>query len=184
MAWKVDSVHSAIEFAVKHMMVSTARGRFEKFDITVDLDEGQPELAAITAVIDAASINTREEKRDAHLRSADFFNVEKYPTITFKSTKVTQEGPDNFTIAGDLTMLDITHPVVFKAHSEGQSKHPWAGHQVWGFSAETTINRKDWGLSYNMALETGGFMVADQIKITLDVELAQEAAVALAAATA
>src|SRR5690242_14265195 len=104
MSWKVDSTHSSIEFSVKHMMISTARGRFEKFDLTVDLDENRPELAAITATIDAASINTREEKRDAHLRSADFFEVEKYPTITFRSTKIEQKGADDFNIYGDLTI--------------------------------------------------------------------------------
>ena len=174
MAWKVDAAHSSVEFAVRHMMISTVRGRFEKFDITVDLDANRPELAAISAVIDTASINTREEKRDAHLRSADFFDAENYPQITFKSTKVQPKGDEDFLITGDLTIRGETHPVTFKAHSEGQGKSPF-GYTAWGFSASTTINRKDWGLNWNVALETGGWLVADEIKINLEVELAQQA---------
>ena len=174
MTWKVDTAHSSVEFAVRHMMISTVRGRFEKFDITVDLDENRPELASISATIDTASINTREEKRDAHLRSADFFDAEKYPQITFKSTKVEPKGDENFLITGDLTIRGETHPVTFKARSEGRGKSPF-GYTAWGFSASTTINRKDWGLNWNVALETGGWLVADEIKINLEVELAQQA---------
>ena len=183
MAWNIDSAHSSVEFSAKHMMISTVRGRFEKFDITVDVDENRSELASITATVDATSINTREEKRDAHLRSADFFDAEQYPTITFRSTKVEQKGDDDFLITGDLTIKGVTHPVTFKAHSEGQGKSPF-GFTAWGFSASTTINRKDWGLNWNVALETGGWLVADDIKINLEVELVQEAAVPAAKAEA
>jgi len=183
MTWKVDSAHSSIEFAVKHMMISTVRGRFEKFDITVDVDENRPELASINATVEVPSISTREEKRDAHLRSADFFDAEQYPTLTFRSTKVERKGDEDFLITGDLTIKGVTHPVTFKAHSEGQGKSPF-GFTAWGFSATTTINRKDWGLNWNVALETGGVLVADDIKINLEVELVQEAAVPAAKAEA
>ena len=183
MAWKVDKAHSSIEFAVKHMMISTVRGRFENFDITVEMDEHQPELAQITATIDTASISTREEKRDAHLRSGDFFDAEQFPQIKFRSTQVKQQGHDDFLITGDLTIRDETHPVTFKAHSEGHSKSPF-GYSAWGFSATATINRKDWGLNWNVALETGGWLVADEIKINMEVELIQEAAVPAAQAEA
>jgi polyisoprenoid-binding protein YceI len=183
MTWKVDKVHSSIEFAVRHMMISTVRGRFENFDITVDVDENRPELAAIEATVETASINTREPQRDAHLRSADFFDAEQYPTLTFRSTKVQQKGDDEFLITGDLTIRGETHPVTFKAHSEGRGKSPF-GHTAWGFSASTAINRKDWGLNWNVALETGGWLVADEIKVNLEVELVQQAAVPAAQAEA
>jgi polyisoprenoid-binding protein YceI len=147
------------------------------------MDENQPELASITAIIDTASISTCEEKRDAHLRSADFFDAETHPQMTFRSTRVQQQGNDDFLITGDLKIRGETHPVTFKAHSEGRSKSPF-GFTAWGFSATATINRTDWGLNWNVALETGGWLVADEIKINMEVELIQEAAVPAAQAEA
>lgn len=176
MTWKVDKAHSSIEFAVRHMMISTVRGRFENFDITVDVDENQPELARIDATVEAASLSTREPQRDTHLRSPDFFNAEQYPTLTFHSTKVEQKGDDDFLITGDLTIRGETHPVTFKAHSEGRGKSPF-GFTAWGFSATTTINRKDWGLNWNVALEAGGVLVSEKVTISIDGQVFQPAQV-------
>ena len=170
MAWTVDGPHSSVEFAAKHMMISTVRGRFETFDIKVNLNEANIEQSSVEATIDAATISTRDARRDAHLRSADFFDAEQYPQITFRSTQVKQTGKDTYTITGDLTIRGEAHQVTFKAESAGRGKDPW-GNEHWGFSAETTINRKDWNLNWNVALETGGWLVGDQIKITLDLEL-------------
>jgi polyisoprenoid-binding protein YceI len=170
MAWTLDNAHSSVGFSAKHMMISTVRGGFETFDITANIDEANIAQSTITATIDAASISTREARRDGHLRSADFFDVEQYPTITFRSTKVEQKGADEYQITGDLTIKGVTHPAVFKVESEGRGVDPW-GNEHWGFSAQATINRKDWGLNWNVALETGGWLVGDQIKINLDMEL-------------
>jgi polyisoprenoid-binding protein YceI len=170
MAWTLDSAHSSIGFSVKHMMISTARGGFEKFDIKTNINEANITQSSIEVAIDAASINTREARRDAHLRSADFFDVEQYPTITFRSTKIEATGGNEYKITGDLTIKDTTHPVTFAVESAGRGKDPW-GNEHWGFSGETTINRKDWGLNWNVALETGGWLVSDNIKINLDLEL-------------
>jgi len=164
-------------------LLELVRGRFTQFTGTVELDDNDITRSKVRAEIVAASISTNEAKRDAHLRSADFFDAENYPTITFKSTKVQPKGDEDFLITGDLTIRGATHPVTFKAHSEGQSKSPF-GFTAWGFSATTTINRKDWGLNWNVALETGGVLVADDIKINLEVELVQQADVPAAKAEA
>ena len=185
MAWVIDQAHSAVEFSAKHMMISTVRGGFEKFDITANIDEQNIGRSTIEATVDVASINTRDARRDGHLRSADFFDAETYPTLTFRSTKIEQKGHDKYSITGDLTIKDTTHAVTFSVESEGRGKDPW-GNEHWGFSADTTINRKDWGLNWNVALETGGVLVGDQIKIHLELELvpAQEEASVAAEAQA
>ena len=183
MAWTLDTPHSAVEFSVKHMMISTARGRFDSFQITANVDETDLAQSTIAATIDVASINTRDAKRDGHLRSADFFDAEQYPTITFRSTAITPRGRDTYALTGDLTIKDVTQPVTFTVQSTGQSKDPW-GNQHWGFNAETTINRKTWNLGWNVALETGGFLVGDDVKISLDLELVPAPPAAAASATA
>jgi len=185
MAWVADAAHSAVEFSAKHMMISTVRGGFEKFSITANVDEQNVEQSTIEATVDVASINTRDARRDGHLRSADFFDAETYPTLTFRSTKIEQQGQDKYAITGDLTVRDTTHPVTFNFESEGRGKDPW-GNEHWGFSGNATINRKDWGLNWNVALETGGVLVGDQIKIQIDLELvpAPEAASVAAEAEA
>lgn len=177
--WQIDGSHSAVEFAVKHMMVSRTKGRFAKFDGHVELDEQNLANSSVAVVIDVASIDTNDEKRDEHLRGADFFDIENYPKITFTSTKVTARGGDTFEVVGDLTIKDVTQPVVMKVEAQGAGTSPW-GQQVAGYEASTSVNRKDFGLTWNVALETGGFLVGDEIKIALEIELVKQAAQAAA----
>ena len=180
-SWKIDGAHSAVEFVVKHMMVSRTKGRFTKFDGTIELDEQNLANSSVTVEIDVTSIDTHDEKRDEHLRSADFFDAENYPTITFASTKIVPQGGDKFQVVGDLTIKGVTEQVVLEAEKTGMNTSPW-GQQVVGFEAATGISRKDFGLTWNVALETGGFLVGDSIKINLEVEaIKQEAAVSAAA---
>ena len=168
--WKIDSAHTEAAFAVKHLMISTARGRFGAVEGTVEFDPSDQANASAQVTIDAATIDTREAQRDAHLRSADFFDVEKYPTLAFKSRTVTGIAGDSFKLVGDLTIKDITREVVLDVTSHGFEKDPWGGERT-GFSAETSISRKEFGLLWNQILETGGLAVGDVVKITLDVEL-------------
>lgn len=180
MTWTVDPAHSAVEFTAKHMMFTTVRGHFNKFEITLNLNEDHIEQSSVEATVDLASISTRDEKRDAHLRSADFFDAETHPQMTFRSTKITPTSKDQFDITGILTIKGVSNEVVFHGRSEGQGKSPW-GSEVRSYSAETTLNRKDWGLNWNVALETGGVLVSDQIKVTLDIEAVKSAPVAATA---
>jgi polyisoprenoid-binding protein YceI len=169
MNWTIDGSHSLAEFSVRHMMVSTVKGRFQKVSGNIVWDETNPAASSVEATIDATSITTHDEKRDGHLASADFFEVEKYPTITFKSTKVEAKHSDEFKVTGDLTMHGITKEVTLEVEYNGSGKNPW-GMTVAGFTAKTSINRKDYGLNWNVALETGGMLVSDKINITLEVE--------------
>ena len=171
--WKIDAAHSQVEFAVRHMMIATVRGRFAGVTGTVITDESDPGKAEVDVVIDVDSIDTREAKRDAHLKSADFFDVEKHPTITFKSTRVTGLKGDEFKLVGNLTIHGVTREVTLDVTSEGRAKDPWGGERA-GYSAVTRINRKDFGLTWNQALETGGLLVGDEIKIALDLELVRQ----------
>jgi polyisoprenoid-binding protein YceI len=168
--WKIDPSHSQVEFAVRHLMISTVRGRFAGVQGTVVTDDADPAKAVVDVVIDAGSIDTREPQRDAHLRSADFFDVEKYPAITFKSTRVTDVKSDTFKLVGDLTMHGVTREVTLDVTAEGRGKDPWGGERA-GYSAVARISRKDFGLTWNQVLETGGIAVGDEIKISLDLEL-------------
>lgn len=170
MAWQIDHAHSHISFTARHMMISKVRGTFEKFSGEINFDEDNPTNSTAYVEIDLSSINTREEKRDAHLRSADFFNVDEYPTMTFKSTRVEQIEPNKGKLYGDLTIRGITKPVVLDVEYHGLQKSPWGQEQA-GFSATATINRKDWELNWNVALETGGWLVGDTIQIEIDLEL-------------
>ena len=151
-------------------MISTVRGTFERFSGTVEADEANPTAALVDVQIEVASINTRDEKRDAHLRSPDFFDVDTYPSISFKSKRVERTNDDTGKLIGDLTIKDVTREVVLDVEYAGQSRSPW-GTTSAGFSATTKINRKDWGLNWNVALETGGVLVADEVKIHIEVEL-------------
>ena len=173
MAWVIDTAHSEIQFSVKHMMISTVRGGFSKFSGTVEADEQNPTAAKVDVQIDVASINTRDEKRDAHLRSPDFFDAEQFPYITFTSKRVEQLDANHGKLVGDLTIKGTTHEVALDFEFAGQAKSPW-GTTSAGFSAETKINRKDWGLNWNVALETGGWLVGDQITINIEVELVKQ----------
>jgi polyisoprenoid-binding protein YceI len=173
MSWKIDAAHTLVEFSVKHMMLSTVRGRFNNFSGTLNLDEQHPERSFIEGAVEAASIDTREPNRDGHLRSADFFDIEKYPMIKFRSTRIEKVGPDQFKVTGDLTIKKVTRPITFDVTSLGQGKDPF-GNTHWGFSAKTTLNRKDFDLNWNVALETGGWLVGDEIKINIELEAVRQ----------
>jgi polyisoprenoid-binding protein YceI len=173
MAWQIDSAHSEIQFSARHMMIATVRGRFTQFSGTIEADEENPTAAQVNVQIDTASIDTGNEQRDTHLRSADFLNVEQYPHITFKSTKVEWLDENQGRLHGELTIRDVTKPVVLDVEYAGMAKSPW-GTTSAGFSAQTKINCKDWGLNWNVALETGGWLVSDEIKINIEVELVKQ----------
>lgn len=172
MKWNIDLSHSTAEFSVRHMMITNVKGRFGKFEGTVEYDPAHPELSKFEATLDAASIDTRDEKRDAHLRSADFFDADNHPKLTFKSTEIKKTG-DGFTAVGDLTIRGITKPITLEIEGPTEpSKDPWGNTRV-GASAHAKINRKDWGLNWNAALEAGGVLVGETVKITLEVSLVQ-----------
>ncbi|WNG34223.1 polyisoprenoid-binding protein [Archangium minus] len=176
----IDSAHSAAQFSVKHMMVSNVRGAFSKVTGKANIDEKDITKSTVEATIDATTINTNEPKRDEHLRSADFFDTAKYPTITFKSTKVQKAGA-NLKVTGDLTMHGVTKPVVLNVEGfTTESKDPW-GNIKRGGTATTKINRKDFGLGWNSVLETGGVAVGEEVSITLDLELNKKQAAPAAA---
>jgi polyisoprenoid-binding protein YceI len=178
--YEIDSGHSSAAFAVKHMMVSTVRGAFPKVTGSANIDEKDLTKSTIEATIDATSINTNEPKRDEHLRSPEFFDTAKYPTITFKSTKVAKAGK-NLKVTGDLTLHGVTKPVVLDVEGfTTESKDPW-GNFKRGGSATTKINRKDFGLSWNSAIETGGVAVGEEVTITIDLELNKKQAAPAAA---
>lgn len=168
--WQVDPTHSHAEFAVRHLMISTVKGRFAEVTGTLIGDDTDPESASIELTIPVAGIDTRENQRDAHLRSADFFEAETYPAIRFRSTRITGAGAGTFTVTGDLTIRDVTKPITLTVESGGRGKDPWGGERI-GFSTSTKINRKDFGLHWNLALETGGVVVGDEVKISVELEL-------------
>jgi len=172
--WKIDPVHSGAEFKVKHMMISNVKGQFTAVSGVATLDETDVTKSRIEATIDAASINTRDVQRDAHLKSADFFDVEKFPTLSFKSKRVARAGGDELAVTGDLTIHGVTREVTFDVEGPTlPAKDPWGNTRV-GVSATTKISRKDYGLTWNAGLETGGFLVGDDVTVTLDVEFVKE----------
>ena len=169
--WDLDPAHSEIEFAVRHMMVTTVRGQFKKFAVTTNFDEAHPELSTVEAHIDASSIETGMDARDAHLRSGDFFDAAKYPELVFRSTGMKKVGAD-YAIEGELTMHGETRPVTLSAEIGGIVPDMKGGRRA-GFSASTKISRKEWGLTWNGALESGGVLVGDEVKITMDLAVVQ-----------
>ena len=173
--WSFDTVHSSIGFSVRHLMISKVRGHFGKWSGTFDYDESDPTRSKLAVRIDAASIDTREEKRDAHLRSPDFLDAEKFPEIAFTSTRIERAGGDDFVVDGDLTIHGVTRPVQLKVEGLGRTKDPWGGERV-GFSATTGINRKEFGLAWNVALETGGVLVGEKIDINIEIEAVRASA--------
>lgn len=176
--YQLDPAHSSAHFVVRHMMISNVRGTFTKLEGTVEYDPEKPTETKIDAAIDAASISTREPQRDAHLRSADFLDVEKYPTITFRSKRVEPEGEGEGKVTGDLTIHGVTREVTLNVEGPTpETKDPW-GNLRRGAAATTKIKRSDFGLTWNAALETGGFLVGDEIKIEIEVELVKPAAAA------
>jgi len=166
--YRIDKAHSEVVFQVRHLLTKV-RGRFSDFEGEIVYDEQNPERSSVNVTIKAASVDTNEPDRDTHLRSADFFDVEKFQTLTFKSTRITRKGNDSFDATGDLTIHGVTRPVALSATYLGKAKDPWGNERI-AFEAETTINRKNFGLLWNAALETGGFLVGDQVKISLSVQ--------------
>ena len=164
----IDKAHSEVTFQVRHLL-SKVRGRFSDFKGTIEYDEENPERSLVNVDVHAASIDTSERDRDAHLRSADFFDAEKIPALTFRSTGIQRNGDGTFALAGDLTIHGVTRSVSFEASLLGKAKDPW-GNERLAFEAETTINRKDFGLTWNAALETGGFLVGDEVTISVSVQ--------------
>ena len=168
--WNIDPAHSIAEFKVKHMMISNVKGRFTGIKGALTLDEADVLNSRVEASVDAATVNTHEPQRDAHLKSADFFDVEKFPTLSFKSTRIARSGDGDLAVAGDLTIHGVTRKVVFTVEGPtAAAKDPWGNLRV-GLTASTKINRKDFGLTWNAALETGGILVGDEVTITLDVQ--------------
>lgn len=174
MTWQIDSAHSHIYFTARHMMISKVRGQFESFSGEVNYDEENPTRTTVDIQIDTASLNTKEGQRDGHLKSPDFLDVVNYPVVRFQSTRVEQAGADSGKLYGTLTIRDVTKPVVLDVEYAGQAQSPW-GNISAGFSGSTTINRKDWGLNWNQALETGGVLVGDKIQIEIELELVKVA---------
>ena len=170
--WSIDATHSTIEFAVKHMMMTTVRGRVGGVRGTLEIDPEQPAASSALVELDTASLETGAEQRDAHLRSPDFFDVAQFPTITFATRRVegarAEEGA-SFRVVGDLTIRGVTREVTLDATYEGRGRDPWGGERV-SFTAEGKIDRRDFGLTWNAALETGGVLVSNDVKIRLDVQ--------------
>jgi polyisoprenoid-binding protein YceI len=167
--WKLDKVHSSITFSVKHMVISEVAGKFGDFDITFTSSKDDFSDASVESIIKVASINTEVAQRDGHLKSDDFFNAEKFPEIRFKSTSFQKTGDGTYKITGDMTIRDITKPVTFDAVYNGSAVMGNSVHAGW--KATTFINRFDFGLKWNRALETGGLIVSDKVNITLNLEL-------------
>ncbi len=166
--WNIDPSHSHIQFAVRHMVISKVRGRFNKFSGSLSFDPAAPQSGSVQATIEVDSIDTTDEKRDGHLKSPDFFDAAKFSTLTFKSTGITGSGSD-LKVTGDLTIHGVTKSVTLDVESLGGGKDPWGGERQ-GFSAKTTINRQEFGLTWSQTLETGGLLVGDKIEIELDIE--------------
>ena len=167
--WDIDLAHSNLGFAVRHLVISKVHGRFARWAGTLTLDDAHPERSQVEAHIEAASIDTHEPQRDAHLRSADFLDTNKYPEITFRSTRIEKAGEDRYQLTGDLTIAGVTRPVRLEVEALGRTKDPWGGERS-GFSARTTIDRRDFGLVWNQALETGGVVVGEKVEISVEVE--------------
>lgn len=172
MNWNIDHKHSNIEFTARHMMFTKVRGRFEEFEGEINFDPSNPTNTTINIEIDTASIKTNDNDRDNHLRSADFLQVEEYPTMKFVSKRIQQEDENFGKLIGDLTIRDQTKEVSLDIEYYGLQTDPWGGTRA-VFSGETTINRKDWGLTWNVALEAGGFLVSDKLDINIEVQLVQ-----------
>jgi polyisoprenoid-binding protein YceI len=173
MTWNIDKTHSEVGFSVRHMMISNVRGKFEKFDAEVELDPKNLQAAKVTATIDTASVNTGVEQRDNHLRSPDFFDSEKHPSLVFTSTKVKQSG-NELEVTGKLKIRDQAHEITLKGELEGPGKDPWGNTRI-GVSLSGEIDREQWGLGWNQALETGGVLVAKKVKISIEAQLVETA---------
>jgi polyisoprenoid-binding protein YceI len=172
--WNIDPSHASVEFSVRHLMISTVKGRFSDVLGRVVSDHSDLTKSQVEVTIGVNSIDTREAQRDTHLRSPDFFDAEKFPTITFRSTRVADVSNGNFKLIGDLTIHGVTREVALDVVAEGRGKDPWGGERA-GFSVTGKIKRSDFGLVWNQVLETGGVAVGDEVKIAIDVELVKQA---------
>ena len=166
--WNLDPAHTLVEFSAKHLMISTVKGRISGVEGAIALDETDPTNSSVEVTLDAKTLDTRIEPRDQHLRSGDFLDVEKFPVITFKSTDIQGDG-ESFKLTGDLTIRDVTRPITLDVTYEGRTKDPWGGERV-GFSATGKLDRRDYGLTWNVLLESGGLTVSNDIKIQIEVE--------------
>ena len=173
MNWKIDHKHSIVEFTARHMMFTKVRGRFDEFEGTINFDPSDLTNTTVNVEIETASIKTNDDGRDEHLRSADFLQVEAYPTMKFASKRVEQKDDKHGTIIGDLTIRDETRQVSLDIEYYGLQEDPWGNTRA-VFSGSTTINRKEWGLTWNVALEAGGFLVSDKLDIDIEIQLVQE----------
>ena len=172
--WQIDPAHTNVSFSVKHLMITTVRGRFADVRGSIRLDESDLTQSFVDVEIGTTSIDTRAEQRDTHLRSADFFDVVKFPAIKFRSRRAEKVGDDRYRVIGDLTIRDVTREVVLDVTDEGRGRDPWGGTRA-AFSATTTIDRRQFGLNWNQALETGGVLVGNEIKISIDAQAVKQA---------
>lgn len=170
--WTIDPSHSTVEFVAKHMMITTVKGRFAELTGTVSADEARFEDSSVEVTFQAASLDTRSEQRDTHLRSADFLDVEHYPEVTFRSTAI-RGAKESFKLTGDLTIRGVTRPITLDVTYEGEGKDPWGGTRA-SFSATGKFDRRDYGLTWNVALETGGILVSNEVKINIEAQLVQQ----------
>jgi polyisoprenoid-binding protein YceI len=173
--WNIDAAHSGINFSVRHMVVSKVRGRFAKFNGALTLDDGDLTRSVIEATIDASSIDTGTPQRDAHLRSADFLDAERFPELRFRSTRIEKLADERYRVVGALTIRDVTREISLDVESGGRAKDPWGNERV-GFVAKASLDRKDFGLHWNQALEAGGVLVGDRVEIELEVQGVRAAA--------
>ena len=171
--WKLDPAHTLVEFSAKHLMISTVKGRISGVEGGILIDETEPTNSSVEATLDARTLDSRIDQRDQHLRGTDFLDVEKFPEIKFRSTDI-QGDEQNFKLTGDLTIRDVTRPITLDVTFEGRTKDPWGGERV-GFSAKGKIDRRDYGLTWNVILESGGLTVSNDIKIQLEVEAIKQA---------
>ncbi|KAB2330244.1 YceI family protein [Cytobacillus depressus] len=170
--WALDQVHSSVDFSIKHMMIANVKGTFNQFDAVIEADPADLTTANIQFTVDLSSIDTRNADRDNHLRSADFFDVENHPSMTFQSSNIVSKGDGEYDVTGELSIHGVTKTETFAVTFEGSGKDPWGNEKV-GFTVEGSIKRSEYGLTWNSALETGGVLVGDKVKISLDVQAAK-----------
>ncbi|ACT01344.1 YceI family protein [Paenibacillus sp. JDR-2] len=172
--WAVDFTHSSVDFTIKHMMIAKVKGTFHKFEAEIDADPEDLTTAAISFTVDLSSIDTRNADRDNHLRTGDFFDIAQFPELTFKSTNIVKNGDDEYEVTGDVSLHGVTRSETFSVTFEGAGKDPW-GNEKAGFSGKGSIKRSDYGLTYNAALETGGVLIGDEVKISIEIEVGKQA---------
>ncbi|MDQ8736912.1 YceI family protein [Paenibacillus sp. LHD-38] len=171
--WIVDATHSSIDFSVKHMMIAKVKGSFHAFEANIAADADDLTSADIQLTIDLNSVDTRNKDRDAHLRTPDFFDIEKHPSLVFTSTAITKTDDGEYSVVGDVSLHGVTRSEKFAVSFEGAGKDPWGNEKV-GFSATGSLKRSDYGLTYNAVLETGGVLIGDEVKVSIDIEAAQQ----------